>query len=136
MIAEPSKDLIEDYQILALMLGKRTNLRPFDGHVYKLYFSDKSDGMVRKALKVSDKEENVWCIQTELGTFIARRNGKPFITHNCEIFYTGVIKRRPVYLLSTAPEVCEHPWIIFATRYGKICKTLDELIKVLERKYG
>jgi len=60
MIAEPSKDLIEDYQILALMLGKRTNLRPFDGHVYKLYFSDKSDGMVRKALKVSDKEENVW----------------------------------------------------------------------------
>lgn len=53
-----------------------------------------------------------------------------------EIFYTGVIKRRPVYLLTDNPEVYEHPWIIYACKYGKICKTIDELVKILERKYG
>jgi len=54
----------------------------------------------------------------------------------CEIFYTGTIKRRPVYLLTNSPEVYEHPWIIYACRYGKICKTIEELIGALKRKYG
>jgi hypothetical protein len=53
-----------------------------------------------------------------------------------EIFYTGVIKRRPVYLLSDRPEVYEHPWLIYACKHGKICKTIEELIKTLEKKYG
>ena len=54
----------------------------------------------------------------------------------CEIFYTGVIKRRPVFLLSENPEVVEHPWIIYSCRYGKICKSVSELIRLLKRKYG
>jgi hypothetical protein len=54
----------------------------------------------------------------------------------CEIFYTGIIKHRPVFLLTDNPEVSEHPWIVYSCRQGKICKTVDELIKALKRKYG
>lgn len=53
-----------------------------------------------------------------------------------EIFYTGVIKRRPVFLLTNNPEVYEHPWIIYSCRFGKICKTEEELKQALKRKYG
>lgn len=54
----------------------------------------------------------------------------------CEIFYTGIIKRRPVFLLTNNTTIIGHPWISYACRYGKICKTVDELLKVLERRYG
>jgi hypothetical protein len=53
-----------------------------------------------------------------------------------EIFYTGVIKRRPVYLLCDKPELSNHPWLIYECRFGKICKTLDELLRVLKKRYG
>jgi hypothetical protein len=53
-----------------------------------------------------------------------------------EIFYTGVIKRRPVFLLTDNNLVSNHPWIIYSCRRGKICKTLDELIRVLKKRYG
>lgn len=54
----------------------------------------------------------------------------------CEMFYTGVIKRRPVFLLTNNPEVFEHPWIIHSCRYGKVCNTEEDLIKALKRKYN
>jgi hypothetical protein len=54
----------------------------------------------------------------------------------CEIFYTGIIKKRPVFLLTDSIEVSMHPWISYACRNGKICKTVDELLKSLKRKYG
>lgn len=54
----------------------------------------------------------------------------------CEIFYTGIIKNRPVFLLTDNPEVAMHPWISYACRHGRICKTVDELIRALKRKYG
>lgn len=53
-----------------------------------------------------------------------------------EIFYTGVIKRRPVFLLCDKPEITNHPWVIYECRFGKICKTLDELMRVLRKRYG
>ena len=53
-----------------------------------------------------------------------------------EIFYTGVIKRRPVFLLCDKPEIANHPWVIYECRFGKICKTLDELMRVLRKRYG
>ena len=53
-----------------------------------------------------------------------------------EIFYTGVIKRRPVFLLCDNPAICNHPWIVYECRFGKICKTEDELLRVLKRRYG
>jgi hypothetical protein len=53
-----------------------------------------------------------------------------------EIFYTGVIKHRPVFLLTEDERIVAHPWIIYACRQGKICKTLDELLRVLKRRYG
>lgn len=53
-----------------------------------------------------------------------------------EIFFTGVIKRRPVFLLCDNQELCDHPWMIYECRFGKICKTENELLKALKRKYG
>jgi hypothetical protein len=53
-----------------------------------------------------------------------------------EIFYTGVIKRRPVFLLTNNPEVYEHPWILYSCRFGRICKTEEELKKALKKRYG
>jgi hypothetical protein len=54
----------------------------------------------------------------------------------CEIFYTGVIKKRPVFLLTDSVEVSMHPWISYACRHGKICKNIEELIRTLKRRYG
>jgi hypothetical protein len=53
-----------------------------------------------------------------------------------EIFYTGAIKRRPVFLLCDNPMLCNHPWLVYECRFGKICKTEAELIKALKRRYG
>lgn len=53
-----------------------------------------------------------------------------------EIFYTGCILKRPVFLLTDNPEVYEHPWVTYSCRKGKICKTEEELLRVLKRKYG
>jgi hypothetical protein len=53
-----------------------------------------------------------------------------------EIFYTGVIKKRPVFLLCADPLLREHPWLVFECKYGKICATEEELIKVLRKRYG
>lgn len=53
-----------------------------------------------------------------------------------EIFYAGVVLKKPVFLFSENEEICNHPWYNYACRYGKIVKSWDELIKVLARKYG
>jgi nucleoside 2-deoxyribosyltransferase len=53
----------------------------------------------------------------------------------CEIFYMGVIKDRPVYLVTNNyPDIYLHPWMNYACRRGKIVKSLDELINVLKNK--
>ena len=52
-----------------------------------------------------------------------------------EIFYTGVIKRRPVFLLSPNKSIRDHPWLIYGCRFGKVCATEEELLSILKRKY-
>jgi hypothetical protein len=54
----------------------------------------------------------------------------------CEIFWTGVVKRRAVFLLCNNPEVIMHPWIMYSCKKGKICKTEEELIKTLRKRYA
>lgn len=53
-----------------------------------------------------------------------------------EIFYTGVIKRRPVFLLTSNDNITNHPWIVYSCRRGKICKNIEEIIRVLKKRYG
>jgi hypothetical protein len=53
-----------------------------------------------------------------------------------EVFYSGVIKRRPVFLLCTDVRLCLHPWLVYECRFGKICHTEEELIKELRKRYG
>jgi hypothetical protein len=53
-----------------------------------------------------------------------------------EVFYTGAIKRRPVFLLCTDDVLRQHPWFVFECRFGKICKTEEELLKALKKRYG
>lgn len=54
----------------------------------------------------------------------------------CEIFWTGVVKRRAVFLLCNNPEIFMHPWIVYSCRTGKICKSEEELIKTLRKRYA
>jgi hypothetical protein len=53
-----------------------------------------------------------------------------------EIFYSGISKRRPVFLLCPDPTLCNHPWVVYECRFGKICQTEEELIKALKKRYG
>lgn len=48
-----------------------------------------------------------------------------------EIFYSGSVRKIPVFLLSQKKQVREHPWIIYACSKGKIVETLPELLKAL-----
>lgn len=54
----------------------------------------------------------------------------------CEIFYTGTILKRAVFLLTNNQEIINHPWYIYSCRHGKICGTLEELILELKKRYG
>ena len=107
--------------------------------------------IAKQAQNTDDKDKQKWIrmVRSHSGKIVPRDlhfiNGTDFTiayltdiscgTSN-EIFYTGVIKRRPVFLLTDNPEVYEHPWMIYSCRFGKICKTEGELIKALKRKYG
>lgn len=50
----------------------------------------------------------------------------------CEIFYTGVIHSKPVFLMTDNPKIAQHPWIIRSCKKGKIVSNLPDLLKALE----
>lgn len=53
----------------------------------------------------------------------------------CEIAYQGIFKNKPVYILTTNQRIISHPWLSYASRKGKIIKNINELIKILKRRY-
>lgn len=53
-------------------------------HAITLTKNRKTCGVSREHLKVCKPESSItWCVETEHGNFLARRNGKVFITGNC-----------------------------------------------------
>jgi len=48
-----------------------------------------------------------------------------------EIAYMGIFKQKPVYVITQNQYISSHPWILYATRNGKVVKTIEELVKLL-----
>jgi len=54
----------------------------------------------------------------------------------CEIFYTGYICKKPVFLITSNPAIFKHPWMIESCKYGgKIFKTLHSFKKWMRKRY-
>ncbi len=87
-IIQKSKAFLDDIQAIAVRLGNTANLTQRKDGTWVLYLTDRK----YRGLRGTNGKNNVinrrnytgvvWCPQTELTTFVARRNGKVFITGN------------------------------------------------------
>jgi nucleoside 2-deoxyribosyltransferase len=109
----------------------------------------KSNGYSEISLQEKEKEKWIQMVRAKNKQIVKRDlhfiNGTDFTVAYltdlsagtcCEIFWTGVVKKRPVFLICDNPELTMHPWIMYSCKKGKIVKNIDELIRVLKRKYG
>ena len=91
---QKNKETIDWFTVLALRLGYRSNILRRDDGCYVVYLTDKKyhavtsrglsgsvDGRKRKKY-----HGLIWCPRTGNGTWVARRNGKLFITGNTYAF--------------------------------------------------
>lgn len=53
----------------------------------------------------------------------------------CEIFYTGYVNKKPVFLVTTNLKIFSHPWMIDACRYGRIFKSLESFKRYMRRHH-
>lgn len=100
-------------------------IEPRQAKEWMLKVKSKNKRIVVHDLKMIDKADIVIAFMNEWsgGT-------------TCEIFYMGCIRERPVYLVTNNyVDIYLHPWMVYACRKGKIVNSLDELIKILKRKY-
>lgn len=87
-IIQKDRQSIELMQILALRLGYRANLSQRPDGMFVLYLTRgewltlRSTNGVQTPLGRSHYEGIVWCPSVPSGFWLARRNGKPFITGN------------------------------------------------------
>lgn len=51
----------------------------------------------------------------------------------CEIAYAGIVKNKPVFLITENKRIANHPWLVYATRNGKIVENIDSLITYLSQ---
>jgi len=83
---QKDKQRIDHFQALAVTLGYGTTLRPRTGNTWAVYLTNSSSRTLHTAkgtlIYHQDYSGIVWCPNTEYGTFVARRNGKVFITGN------------------------------------------------------
>jgi hypothetical protein len=87
------KKMVDGFQMLCAMIGRRTNCRPKtlhrNGTVYSIHDITvyKSPRMHTPGLKISEEryEGRVWCPTTKNGTWMARRNGITFWTGNSNL---------------------------------------------------
>lgn len=77
--------LADDFQEISLRLGIRT-IKVFRNDQWIVSIaSKKKDCWISKANQKSlaDYDGKTWCITVDTGAFVARRNGKTFVTGNC-----------------------------------------------------
>lgn len=80
-----NEGLADDFQEIALRLGysvskKRTSHKP--NPQWSVNISHRPHHYIRKSFKTTYKGL-VWCVTVPSGAFVARRNGKVFVTGNC-----------------------------------------------------
>lgn len=100
-ISKSNKAFIERLQIMAILRGyrasvsltKRENLKNmWTVHIKHQDFISVSDHTAESHahwVKEPHTEESCWCVQTEKGTLITRRNGKVAIVGNCQMVGRG-----------------------------------------------
>ena len=83
---QKDKHLIDQVQALAFRLGYTTTLRKRSSKTWSLYKTLSQTRLLRSESSGLISKQNytgvVWCPKTRDGTFVARRNGRVFITGN------------------------------------------------------
>lgn len=76
--------LADDFQELATRLGIRT-VKSFvkQNRQWRVSISPKKNHWVRRSDERVPYAGTVWCVTVESGAFVARRNGRVFVTGNC-----------------------------------------------------
>jgi hypothetical protein len=79
---------VDDFQMLAMMLGYRTQARWRQRKIGKpccdvTVYSNRTVNVTNLERDEVDYKGKVWCPTTSTGTWVARRNGITFITGNC-----------------------------------------------------
>jgi DNA modification methylase len=89
IFTQKSKHTVDVFQALAILLGYRAIVsQKREGGVYEVYLTRKKWHGLRRTrgsgslIQIVNYKGKVWCPKTKYGTFIARRNGRPFITGN------------------------------------------------------
>jgi hypothetical protein len=83
------KNLMEGFQRALIINGYRNYIKHRRGgfkngcYVVGITEKNKTDINTKRGFKKVPYKGKIWCIETEHGTFIARRKGKCFITGNC-----------------------------------------------------
>ncbi len=98
-ISGTSKELIDEFQIIAHLIGKSAsqNVHYLPGRgnrktAYRVILSDKIQPSIkRKSVKKIDYNGKVFCFSTETGFFVTRRNGKIAIQGNTLRAETSVL---------------------------------------------
>lgn len=99
-ISKGNKTFIERLQIMAILRGYRANIASGNGnqknmwtvHIKHQDFISVSESHAEAHahwVKEPHIEESCWCVQTEKGTLITRRNGKVAIAGNCQMVGRG-----------------------------------------------
>jgi hypothetical protein len=90
----------ERLQIMAIMRGYKANISEMQynkNSLYVIHLKKKTYANIAQSYdgrpvwnKEPFKPEECWCVETELGTIITRRNGKVAIVGNCQMVGRGV----------------------------------------------
>jgi len=85
-IVQKDRVAIDQFQALAFRLGMSTTLRQRSTKTWALYKTEarwrQLHSQTSQLIQRVTYSGTVWCPQTEFGTFVARRNGRVFITGN------------------------------------------------------
>lgn len=146
-ISKGNKKFIENLQIMAIKRGwrasvavdEKTNLNPlYTIHLKKQTFIKVGahDGAHASWKKEEHTNENCWCVQTEPGTLVTRRNGKVTMMGNCQMVGRGTrISPNKDHLLlldflwhTERHELCHPAYLIAETEEvaKRMTKDIDE----------
>ncbi len=92
-----NKNLADQFQILCLKIGIRAYVTYAKNNQWRVNVSEKNPNInfKKQNKNLINYKGIVWCVRTKNGNFIARRNGKPFVTGNCPekgVFKAGSLR--------------------------------------------
>lgn len=158
-IVKGNKTFIDRMQALGVLHGYRSNYSVYTNDrknpIYCLRFRDvpfiaiggSYDGRPFMKFEKGSTEEECWCIETEMGTIITRRNGKVLIVGNCQEAGRGLRLKSnggDCLVLDYAGNVARHGPVTDvqppcrhrkrdSVAPSKLCPVCDEIVAVQSR---